>query len=732
MQTIQIEKDDPQEHPISIGENTLSFIKNQTKLDDDGKTIVIDEAMNILKHCIVPGINSEITNIAIGYVQSGKTMSFTTLTALAADNGYRVIIYLTGTKANLLQQTTNRLRQDLNVDGGDTYRLYTDIEESVSISNNAKNFLNMTDEVLLFPILKNYSQIDKLADVFEEIPEELGKIGVIIIDDEADQSSFNTYARKNAKSKPEWEESEYSRTYASILRLKKSLPSHSYVQYTATPQAAFLIDNNDILSPKYHTVLTPGKGYIGGKVFFKEKERELVQPIPQDDVYSKDHILNSMPLSLELAIREFLVSVAIKVFIKKEMKFLSMMIHIDGKRKTNEKFSQWTSYYVQKLLEFSCSQEGDPNKGILRNNILVAYKSITKHIEDCPSFEDVMKVIPKVILHTRVHLIQGNTKNDVDWSTDKAHILVGADMLNRGFTVENLSMTYMPRTPKGKATADTIEQRCRFFGYKKKYIDVCRVYLPQKSIQEYSDYVDHEEVLRADLKQCESLEEFCKHHSSMMMAETLNPTRSNILSNDVIRTKMTGWKQMRSLDYIESNNIYSKAFLDSFNEDEFVMFHDYNGDDKRNHRYVKCNIDKFIAYFKSIKYGDVPNITRKIVTIQYLSYLKEVKNINFVYVFQMAYLTEKTGNLRTRKLEEDEKKPINLMAGVAGNGSYVGDKLIKFEDSVCVQIHHIEINQEMSKWYKTKLYNLSFYYPKSISNTFIGIEDANDDEDEDD
>ncbi|MFQ9811013.1 MAG: hypothetical protein ACLRYB_17085 [Segatella copri] len=218
----------------------------------------------------------------------------------------------------------------------------------------------------------------------------------------------------------------------------------------------------------------------------------------------------------------------------------------------------------------------------------------------------------------------------------------------------------------------------------------------------------------------------------MMMAETLNPTRSNILSNDVIRTKMTGWKQMRSLDYIESNNIYSKAFLDSFNEDEFVIFHDYNGDDKRNHRYVKCNIDKFIAYFKSIKYGDVPNITRKIVTIQYLSYLKEVKNINFVYVFQMAYLTEKTGNLRTRKLEEDEKKPINLMAGVAGNGSYVGDKLIKFEDSVCVQIHHIEINQEMSKWYKTKLYNLSFYYPKSISNTFIGIEDANDDEDEDD
>ena len=121
-------------------------------------------------------------------------------------------------------------------------------------------------------------------------------------------------------------------------------------------------------------------------------------------------------------------------------------------------------------------------------------------------------------------------------------------MLNRGFTIENLSMTYMPRTSAGKATADTIEQRCRFFGYKAKYIDICRVYLPAKGINDYVDYVDHEENLRGCLKQCSSLKEFTKHKNAMLIADTLNPTRTNILSKDLVRTQLSGWSSLRSLD----------------------------------------------------------------------------------------------------------------------------------------------------------------------------------------
>ena len=125
MSTIQIIDNNQETNSrLKIGENTLHFMDMQKGVDDDGKAVIIDEAMHILKQCIKPGVKDNITNIAVGYVQSGKTLSFTTLTALAADNGYRVIIYLTGTKTNLQEQTSSRLRKDLDVEETDTYRLY--------------------------------------------------------------------------------------------------------------------------------------------------------------------------------------------------------------------------------------------------------------------------------------------------------------------------------------------------------------------------------------------------------------------------------------------------------------------------------------------------------------------------------------------------------------------------------------------------------------------------------
>ena len=347
--TIQILSCNNTKRQLVVGNNTLSFMNSQSKLDEEGKFTIIDEALKILGHCIAPGKKDEITNIAVGYVQSGKTLSFTTLTALAADNGYRIVIYLTGTKTNLQNQTSDRLSNDLKVFDTDTYKLFSDIDENASVEDNVKNYLELSDEVLLFPILKHYVHIRKLANIFKNptLVPILQQIGVIIIDDEADQSSFNTYAKKNS-TKPDWEDDDFSKTYSSILELKKSLPSHSYIQYTATPQAAFLIDNNDILSPTYHTVLTPGKGYTGGEFFFKNPDYKLVNIIPDVEVYHhSDNPLQSRPHSLTKSLLEFLVSVAMVVFLKKKEPFLSMMIHIDGRCDTNDLFTNWTRTELQ-------------------------------------------------------------------------------------------------------------------------------------------------------------------------------------------------------------------------------------------------------------------------------------------------------------------------------------------------------------------------------------------------
>ena len=63
------------------------------------------------------------------------------------------------------------------------------------------------------------------------------------------------------------------------MKLKGALANHSYIQYTATPQGPLLISIMDLLSPKHHTVLTPGKTYTGGKTFFCD-EPGLIITIP--------------------------------------------------------------------------------------------------------------------------------------------------------------------------------------------------------------------------------------------------------------------------------------------------------------------------------------------------------------------------------------------------------------------------------------------------------------------
>lgn len=708
-----------------IGDRTMAFMNSQTKLDEDGKLTLMEEAQDILSHCILPGTNDSITNIAVGYVQSGKTLSFTTLTALAADNNWKVVIYLTGTKTNLKEQTSSRLRKDLLIEGTEDYKIFADA--NVSDRNRIKNFLEFGNETLLFPILKHYQHINTLSQVFEdpEINNLLKNYGVIIVDDEADQASFNTFAKKNSD-KEEWEDDDFSRTYSAILRLKRSLPNHSYIQYTATPQAAFLIDNNDILSPKYHTVLSPGKEYTGGKFFFKNPDYDLLSIIPDEEIYHYSrNPLTEIPTTLLEAMRQFIISVAIVVLKQKREPFLSMMVHIDGRRDTNATFEHWISNNLQDYLDVLRAPDGDPGKEPFINSLRQSYESITRYMTDRPEFDEVLRLIPQAILRTKTHLVQGDTNSVIDWGSEKGHILIGADMLNRGFTIEKLSMSYMPRTSAGRSTADTIEQRCRFFGYKMPYIDVCRVFLSNKSKDEYTAYVEHEEVLRASLKQCSTIAEFSKNSMTMLLSDMLNPTRSNILSDKLVREKLMGWRQMLSLDCIQENKALCYNFLNRIQS--FELLTNYNND-IRNHRYAFVPIDDFIDFFREFKFLDVPNITRKIVTIQYLQYIKEFENIQFVDVIQMAYQTETTRQFRKRKIVNG--KPNNLQAGRADNGSYPGDKYFHSNTVVSCQFHHIILDDPGVQYGRKDLFNLAFYYPPSIGEDFIRLDKPIDDDED--
>lgn len=709
-----------------IGDRTTELLNRlSNNLDADEIEVLKKETSEILSYCSNPHISEvqSVTNLVVGYVQSGKTMSFTTLSAMAVDNNFRMIIYFAGTKNNLLDQTTKRLRKDLMSTGQNMqyYKLHENpnLHDIQRIDNELK--IQRVKPVILITVLKNAQHINELADVLssQQLQATLNKQGVLIIDDEADQASLNGYAYKNSKS-AEWEDDEYTATYSSILRLRSKLLNHSYIQYTATPQGPLLINIVDLLSPKHHTVLTPGKKYTGGKTFFKD-EPGLIITIPDNEVYhSKHNNLTECPQSLVNALLLHLMAVAIVVKIQQKEPHLSMMIHADKEQDASEKFYGW----VTGLINLWASKIESPEQDLAYQDLYRLFKQMypeaikeyQNHNDEYPSFDEIWQELPDIIHDTNIALlISRNKTKDIDWTCSPSHILIGAEMLNRGFTVDRLAITYMPRHSIGKSTADTIQQRCRFFGYKRNYLYSCRVFLPEDSIYEYVDYVEHEEEMRKWLKENKSLADV---EQMLIISPFLNATRKNILSKKTVTTKLNGWRQMNTFQCIEENSRIVNNFIKNH---EFILYKDYHTSD-RNHRFVKLPIDDVIRFLSEYKCQNMPDSARKQATLRYMNYLANLENnpLRYAYIIQMAY----GGEARERSFDPETQRVKNLHSGRSNSGeqTYPGDKRICFEDSICIQIHYVKLKCDAMQWCNVEAYTLAIYYPEDFAINYINTE----------
>lgn len=702
------------------------------KLDDEELATSQKETVSILEHCGNPKSDKvhSVTELVVGYVQSGKTMSFTSVSALAHDNGFRVIVYFTGNKNNLLDQTTKRLKKDLLNKGTnrDFYKIHEN-PNNTDIDQICNELQRSSQPTILITVLKHNKYIDQLTSIFnaQRIKSILKNSGVLIIDDEADQASLNGYAYKNSKSE-EWEEDEYTTTYSSILKLRSSLPNHSYIQYTATPQGPLLISLLDLLSPTHHVVLTPGKKYTGGKVFFKE-EPELIREIPVKETYnSKQNDLKDPPKTLLDSLILHILAVVIIVCVLKKETYLSMMIHADKDQDASEKFHKWVQNILNTWIDIFELDDGDIAKESLIDEFKRMYpesiREYKKHNETYPTFEEILPYISDTIKDTNLELLisrnkKNNENKEIDWEAYPSHILIGAEMLNRGFTVENLATTYMPRYTTGKTNADTIQQRCRFFGYKRNYLWSCRVFLPNDVKTEYTEYVESEEEMRKWLKECKSLEDV---QHLLLLSPKLNATRKNILSKDVVQTKLTKWRNMNAFQ--EFTIPENTELVENFISSHASAFKEYTpyGTEDRDHRYIKLPIDEAINFLTDFKFQNMPDAARKQATIRYLKYLKDkdTEPLNFVYIVQMAYKKA----YRERGFDpQTEKLSSQLFAGrsTKGTDTYPGDGDIKFEDSLTFQIHHLKFDcPESFKWNGKEAYTLAIYYPEDFAVNYVG------------
>jgi hypothetical protein len=180
---------------ISIGPEALDFLTRV--VPESSRETVQSDAVAILSKATPTNVAvGTQTGLVVGYVQSGKTMSFETVAALARDNRFQVVIVVAGTSTPLLDQSTSRLKRDLQLDDPSRARRWLQVMNPSNDETTAQNIRNVLDDwsdpqtppdwkkTVLITVLKHYGRLDTVSQLLARV----GMQGAptLIIDDEAD------------------------------------------------------------------------------------------------------------------------------------------------------------------------------------------------------------------------------------------------------------------------------------------------------------------------------------------------------------------------------------------------------------------------------------------------------------------------------------------------------------------------------------------------------------------
>lgn len=723
--------------PHIDGDQITCFVDAQvSKGKETSQMYVIrDEATRVLGRCINPKAAPAVsTGLVVGRVQSGKTMSFTALAALAHDNGFGVVIVIAGTKNNLIEQTVSRLELDLGInenivgpwvifrnpslkdDSGRRLREAIERWRDPNVSTDRRR-------VSLVCVLKHSGRLNDLSVVLRAAA--INETPVMVIDDEADQAGLNTYARRNRMTG----ENKMSSNYASLKKLRSSLPFHAYVQYTATPQANLLVSLNDELSPNFAEVLTTGSDYIGGRILFGLTSPYVIN-IPASDLPSnRPASLTDIPSSLVEAFAVFVYGCAYSESLS-SISIRTMMVHPSQATAPHKKYVTWTG----QLLEEWRKGLADTNRADYIYDFLERGRKVLQatFAESLPPARQlkIYDVIRSIQLR-EVNATPGG-KSKIRWGDSFYWLLVGGAKLDRGFTVEGLTVTYMPR-PLGDGNADSVQQRARFFGYKRSYLQYCRIYVDADVKEAFENYVEHEEAIHAELVSHKGYP-LGDWPRKFMLHSALSPTRQGVVGIDVREYELSGWGQQsappNSVEDINHNIDVIHSFIGQLPtemrcvaaEEYPTIFRDKReGKDSYRHWVyqgvsTKFFVEQFLSFYRVSSAEDYKLLTSLQFFLQRSLQFNENSTID---LFVMRdYETSRRSYNAGRINPFQGPSP----AGVSDfeNLTYSGDKSFHFNDQITVQIHFFDIYKSSDIRAEKVVSNcpwLCIYVPKDMGRT---------------
>lgn len=530
-----------------------------TGIPEEGVSTIFSNAAKILSYCPNPNNKSvqQETGIVIGKVQSGKTSNFISLISMAFDNGYDITIVLGGTKKPLLKQNSDRIKEYFHDVKDSVYVLNSNENSDHLNEDNIKGFIRREKKVIIVG-LKSVKQITTINQIFKN--NSLSEKPILIIDDEGDEFSLNTKVKQKKESS----------TYSAIMDLKGTLQKHCYVSVTATPQANLLIGKIDKLSPDFGVLVPPGEGYCGLDVFHSDEKYTITIPENEEPLIDV-----GIPPSLKKALAMFFVACAIQSYRTRRKDRLSMLIHISQYKKDHELEYQKVNELIKEWMQKTSNKKDVSYKSVY-DIMKEAHAEYSKgNILDFPCFDEIEDEIIFAINNSHVHKINGdNTLNGED-DFYEYNVYVGGTMLGRGLTIKGLCVTYITRTGKNSSNVDTVQQRARWFGYKTKYLDLCRIFAVSKILNEFSDIRDHEEDLWQTIEMTNSQGmDFKNMPRIFSLSDSLRPTRTSVA--EVESYTFYSWIKQRIFQddgaYAQSNaNVLEKFKSDNNDKLEVVQ-----------------------------------------------------------------------------------------------------------------------------------------------------------------
>ena len=300
----------------------------------------------------------------------------------------------------------------------------------------------------------------------------------------------------------------------------KLFPRGQYVGYTATPFANVFINPDDAedLFPKDYIVSLPRpRFYMGLQEFvdttpvnvhdrFDSKEGCYIRDVDGDDM---------LPDNFQRAIDSFILAGAMKLYRQEKMpglrfKHHTMLVHISHLQLEHENIAnrirgvyensgfdasvglqrlkrRWTEDIVP-----VCTRKG---ADLIRPE---SFSDLEPYIGECIRRVDERKSVLVVNGDDRYKDDTPNFEKQPVWA-----ILVGGNKLSRGYTVEGLTISYYRRLVN---TADTMMQMGRWFGFRRGYHDLVRLFIGRNEnglrdiYDEYKENYRMEEEFRRDLK----------------------------------------------------------------------------------------------------------------------------------------------------------------------------------------------------------------------------------------